>query len=203
MLSKIVEPLLHISDTFPFPLVSSAVAHLPANTATPPTIPLLENVPLQASGWETLLKPHPDRIYAETITTIIRYGVKIGYTGPLDQQIICGNLSSSTADPESLIKDLAKQVAAGRIQRVPKPTPTERFICSPLGLVPKADGTWRRIHHLSAPVGNSVNDNIPSEWGALEYATFDQALALVAEAGRNSILIKRDLADAFRYVPVA
>jgi len=140
---------LHISDTFPFPLVSSAVAHLPANTATPPTIPLIENVPLQASGWETLLKPHPDRIYAETITTIIRYGVKIGYTGPLDQQVICGNLSSSTADPEPLTKDLAKQVAAGRIQRVPKPTPTER----------------RRIHHLSAPVGNSVNDNIPSEWG--------------------------------------
>jgi len=159
---KIVEPLLHISDTFPFPLVSSAVAHLPANTATPP-IPLLGNVPLQASGWETLLKPHPDHIDAETIAIIIRYGVKIGYTGPLDQQIICGNLSSSTAE-------------AGRVQRVPKPTPTEQFICSPLGLVPKADGIWRRIHHLSVPVGNSVNDHTPSEWGALEYATFDQAL---------------------------
>ena len=39
--------------------------------------------------------------------------------------------------------------------------------------------------------------------GALEYVTFDQALALVAEAGRNSILIKRDLADAFRHIPVA
>ena len=202
MSSKIVEPLLHISDTFPFPLVSSAVAHLPSNTATPP-IPLLENVPLQASGWETLLKPHPDRIYAQTIATIIRYGVKIGYTGPPNQQIISKNLASSTADPGSLTKDLAKQVAAGRIQQVPKPTPTERFICSPLGLVPKADGTWRRIHHLSAPVGNSVNDHIPSEWGALEYATFDQALALVAETGRNSILVKRDLADAFRHIPVA
>ena len=85
---------LHISDTFPFPLVSSAVAHLPANTATPPTIPLLENVPLQASGWETLLKPHPDRIYDQTVATIICYGVKIGYTGPPNQQIISKNLAS-------------------------------------------------------------------------------------------------------------
>jgi len=117
---------LNPCDTFPFPLVSYAVAHLQSNTATPP-----ENVPLQASGWETLLKPHPDRIYDQTVATIICYGVKIGYMGHPNQQIISKNLVSSTIDSKSLTKDLAKRVAVGRIQQVPKPTLTERFICSP------------------------------------------------------------------------
>jgi hypothetical protein len=80
------------------------------------------------------------------------------------------------------------------------PTP---FICSPLGLVPKGSGGWRRIHHLSYPRGNSVNDHIPAEWAALEYATVDQAIALVAAQGPRATLIKRDLQDAFRHIPIA
>jgi hypothetical protein len=77
------------------------------------------------------------------------------------------------------------------------------FICSPLGLVPKGTGGWRRIHHLSYPRGSSVNDHIPAEWAALEYATVDQAIALVAAQGPGAILIKRDLQDAFRHIPIA
>ena len=80
----------------------------------------------------------------------------------------------------------------------------DRFISSPLGLVPKMENnTWRRIHHLSFPPGKSVNDHIPPEWGALEYAAFDDVVAMVAAAGQGAILIKRDLADAFRHIPVA
>ena len=86
---------------------------------------------------------------------------------------------------------------------MPIPNPGNRFISSPLGLVPKSTDKWRRIHHLSFPPGKSVNDNIPPEWGALEYAAFDDAVAMVAAAGQGAILIKRDLADAFRHIPVA
>jgi hypothetical protein len=70
-------------------------------------------------------------------------------------------------------------------------------------LVPKSDGTWRRIPHLSRPAGNLVNNHIPSEYGALKYSTFHQALDLVRTAGPGSILIKRDLANAFRHIPVS
>lgn len=91
---------------------------------------------------------------------------------------------------------------------MPAPTPGERFICSPLGLVPKMGpegqiNAWRRIHHLSFPLGRSVNDHTPPGWGALEYASFDDAVAMVAAAGCGAILIKGDLADAFRHIPVA
>jgi hypothetical protein len=48
-----------------------------------------------------------------------------------------------------------------------------------------------------------VNDHIPEDWAALEYATVDQAIALVAAQGPGAMLIKRDLQDAFRHIPIA
>ena len=78
-----------------------------------------------------------------------------------------------------------------------------KFISSPLGLVPKSNGTWRRVHHLSHPEGSSVNDFIPQEWGALEYPTFDDAVAKIRQQGKGCILVKRDFSDAFRHIPVA
>ena len=88
---------------------------------------------------------------------------------------------------------------------MPVPTPEERFIFSPLGLVPKTGqaNTWRRIHRLSFPPGRSVNDHIPPDWGTLEYASFDEAVTMVVATGQGAILIKRDLADAFSHIPVA
>jgi hypothetical protein len=99
--------------------------------------------------------------------------------------------------------DIAREQSHKRIMQVPAPTSATHFICSPLGLVPKGSGGWRRIHHLSYPRGSSVNDHIPAEWAALEYATVDQAIALIAAQGPGAMLIKRDLQDAFRHIPIA
>ena len=77
------------------------------------------------------------------------------------------------------------------------------FISSPLGLVPKPNGGWRRIHHLSHPRGSSVNCNIPEEFGTLEYTTFDDAIEMLLKVGPGAIFVKRDLADAFRHIPVS
>ena len=78
-----------------------------------------------------------------------------------------------------------------------------RFISSPLGLAPKPNGGWRRIHHLSHPAGRSVNDYIPQQWGSLEYPTIDDAIAKIRYHGQGCVLVKRDFADAFRHIPVA
>ena len=128
------------------------------------------------------------------------YGAKIDYTGP-DQFILSNNLASANAAPEMLTMDVEDQRARNRLIEVP--TLPARYICSPLCLILKVNGGWRRIHHLSHPEGNSVNDFIPEEWGALEYFSFDEALAGVRRMGKDCLLIKRDPADAFRHVPVA
>jgi len=67
------------------------------------------------------------------------------------------------------------------------------------------DGTqtgWRTIFDLSSPEGHSVNDGIPKEYGSIVYETIENAIRLVAQAGRNAMMMKRDLKSAFRYIPI-
>lgn len=143
---------------------------------------------------------HPDKQYTATILDIIKFGAKIGYVGP-KQRILSQNLPTAQNAPDVLTMDLETQLAYDRVTRLD--TILEWFISSPLGLVPKSNGKWRRIHHLSYPLGKSVNCHIKEKYGALEYTSFDEAVALVIRIGRGAILIKKDLADAFRHIPVA
>jgi hypothetical protein len=79
----------------------------------------------------------------------------------------------------------------GRIEEV---TPQPPLLCSPLGFAPKADGGVRKIHHLSFPMGSLVNNGINEESSRLKYM-------LLAGSGCN--LLGRDIADAFRNIPIA
>ena len=78
--------------------------------------------------------------------------------------------------------------------------------CSPLGLAPKlkdsAQTDWRRIFDLSCPRGKSVNDGIKPEYGALQYESFEAALDEIRKLGKNTVMVKRGLKSAFRYIPV-
>ena len=123
----------------------------------------------------------------------------LGYTGP-DVLILSNNLSSAHDAPEVLDNQLDEDLRLGRVCAA---TPTQPFISSPLGLVPKSDNTLRRIHHLSFPSGRSVNDNIPAGNATLRYTAVTDIFEAVRRAGRGAVLIKRDLKDAFRMIPVA
>lgn len=97
--------------------------------------------------------------------------------------------------------DLHKQLQHDRLTQI-DPQAEAQYVCSPLGLVPKHDGGWRRIHDLSFPQGQSVNDGIPHDWGSLEYATYDDAVDALLATGPGAQFVKRDLKDAFRHIPV-
>ena len=147
------------------------------------------------------LKDHPDHLFVKALSAILRKGAKIGYRGPsLTHR--GKNHHSALVAPEILSSDLQKQLHHDRLVHI-DPATEAPFVCSPLGLVPKHDGGWRRIHDLSFPPGNSVNDGILQEWGSLEYTTFDDAVNTLLRQGPGAILVKRDLKDAFRHVPVA
>ena len=47
-----------------------------------------------------------------------------------------------------------------------------------------------------------MNDHIPCHYGHLRYALFEEALDHVRKVGKGAILVKRDLADAFRHIPI-
>ncbi len=141
--------------------------------------------------------PRPLGIY---LAMILRFGAEIGYKGPQNVLILLENLASAMEDPSIINNKLAKDIQLCRV--VSGPTPIVPFISSPLGLVPKHDGGFRRIHHLSHPKEKSVNDHILDGVGELRYIRFHKMLDLILKAGRYSIIIKRHVKDASRNVPV-
>lgn len=149
------------------------------------------------------MRDHPDKQYKAIILDVIRYGAKIGYSGP-KQHILSDNLLTANDAPGLIAKDLQTQIKHDRVTQVDRKELPEFLICSPLDLVPKATKEkWRRIHHLSHPRGKSVNCHILEDYGALKYTTVDEAIAAVLVVGRGARLVKRDLADAFWHIPVA
>jgi hypothetical protein len=125
--------------------------------------------------------------------------VPSGYEGP-ETLILADNQESVHRAPGVIPSGSQSDLTLGRI--VPTST-SSPYICSPLGLVPKGDGGWRRIHNLSHPPKRSVNALIDSEYTSLEYTTIEDILRMVKIAGRHCIILKRDIKDAFRNVPMA
>ena len=130
---------------------------------------------------------------------IARYGAKVVYEGS-DKTIRQPNLSSANEAPGVIATDLEINLEKGRVAQVFDLAP--RFMVSPLGLVPKPARGFRRIHHLSTPPRRSVNGHSPTHYGHLKYALFDEALVQLQKTGPGAILVKRDLADTFRHIPI-
>ena len=99
--------------------------------------------------------------------------------------------------------ELEKEVTAGRVLGPFEHIPMETFRSSGLGAIPKKGGKWRMILHLSAPLGNSVNDGIDKDQFPIQYSTVDEAISLVTSFGAMAVMAKVDLRTAFRMVPVS
>lgn len=156
--------------------------------------------PFIINSWSTLLVQYPDQNLRINLVMLLRFGCLIGYEGP-DAFIDSKSLPSALIQSDVIDANIANNLALGRIVQIP--TPTEYSISSPLGLVPKYDGGFRKIHHLSYPRGSSVNDYIASEFSTLSYSSLQNLFAKIIAAGRHAVLIKRDIKDAFRNIPVA
>ena len=58
------------------------------------------------------------------------------------------------------------------------------------------------IHHLSAPVRQSINNFIDPEAYSLVYPSIDHATAILTCLGPGTLMAKMDLKSAFRQIPV-
>ena len=97
---------------------------------------------------------------------------------------------------------LEREVQLGRMSRhIACP---QDIHLSPIGAIPKKHkpGKWRLIMDLSSPVGSSVNDGISSQWSSISYVSIDFLLSLVLEAGKGSTLVKADIKEAYRMLPI-
>jgi hypothetical protein len=157
--------------------------------------------PFKTQAWQEALQGYPGEL-PTIITNILRYGCLLGYEGP-QRLILSRNLDTANNDPETMEKKITDDLHQQRIIQTETTPPTSPFMSSPLGFVPKPDGTWRRIHHLSHPPRRSTNDGIPLPARAIEYICLSDVYAMVRQAGKGCILLKKDIKDAFRNIPVA
>ncbi len=154
--------------------------------------------PLKPKAWADLLARYPGSLRIH-LPMVLRFMAELGYKAN-DAFILSDNLASALEDSTVNEKKLQEDRASGRV--TPVHEPSRPFICSPLGLVPKHYGGGRRIHHLSHPHCESVNNYIPDGVGEIRYTRFQEALKLVINAGRHCVIMKRDMKDSFRKVPV-
>lgn len=160
--------------------------------------------PLDLHAWQTELRSYPDLVFKSNLLAIIRYGAAIGYTGSRHSNIrLSPNLPIANEHEHIIDTDITTQLGSGAISIFQLDAFTPCYIPSPLGLVDKSDGSKRRIHHLSFPEGNGVNQFIRPEHYTISYSGLDDAINLIRKVGRGAVMLKRDLKDAFRHIAVS
>ena len=97
---------------------------------------------------------------------------------------------------------LQKEILLNHVAGPFKHPPLVNLQCSPIGLVPKKDGSWRMIMDLSAPQGSFVNDYIPQEEFSVQYSRFDDVVDMIANLGPGALMAKLDIQSAVRLCPV-
>ena len=159
--------------------------------------------PIQIPVLAMSLRYHPDQDFSSFILRGLLEGFHIGYTSqtrPL--RTATRNHPSSLANPQAVSAYIRSEATAGRM--VGPLINTEGVHCSPIGLVPKGRGTgaWRMIVDLSYPNGMSVNDGIAPSLCSLTYSSVDDAIQFITKLGRGALLVKIDIKNAYRIIPV-
>ena len=157
--------------------------------------------PLQVSVWAAELSDHPDKAYVEYILQGISNGFRIDFDRRQHISAARGNLIDK---PDAVTEYLQREVLLGRMWKIPLTILPRGVHISPLGMIPKKNkpGKCRLIIDLSSPHGASINDGTDTDRSSLSYASVDHLAALVVSTGRGCFLVKVDIKEAYRMVPV-
>ena len=157
--------------------------------------------PVKASVLKQYLYSYPNQDDAKLLYEGFSNGFKLEYEGPR-VATECSNLQSIQMHEYEAIKVVLKEVELGRIAGPFIEKPIENLRISPVGLIPKKDGSWRLIHHLSYPEGNSVNSFIDQKYCSVQYTSFDTALNMLSKLGKGAMAARLDIKSAFRLLPI-
>ena len=158
--------------------------------------------PIRVSRLANLLATHPDKVLTQFVLSGLHNGFDIGFRGPRDTSIISSNLASAYSHTDFVNEQLS--ISCNKLETAGPFTspPWSHFRCSGIGVVPKKNGKFRLIHHLSSPEGDSVNDHISAKDYALHYISIDNAIDMIMSIGTTASLSKLDVKSAFRLIPV-
>ena len=147
------------------------------------------------------LETYPDQSVSRLLTEGFSFGFYLQYSGPR-LHVEYENLKSINAHENEAIEVVMKEVELGRKAGPFSLPPLQNLRVSPVGLIPKKDGSWRLIHHLSYPDGSSVNHHIDQNLCTVHYTPFDTALEMLAKLGKGALAARLDIKSAFRLFPI-
>ena len=179
-------------------LLNPAVVASPALKALVPSSVIS---PISVARLAALLRYHPDQTLATYLVSGFTFGFSLGVHGVIRSGSL-PNLASSRLNPEAVSAAIAKEVSRGHSHGPFPHPPFSLFHAAPLGLVAKKTGDFRLILDFSVNHDLAVNAGIDLLDFPVRYCSFDDAVALVREAGPSAFMAKLDIKHAFRLCPV-
>lgn len=128
-------------------------------------------------------------------------GFRSQYTGHR-LPVFSKNLLSAVRHSDILQEKIDKEVFEGRVAGRFQFSPMHNLHTSPIGVVPKADGDWQMIMHLSHPPATSINHNVDPIHTSVKYTSCDTVVQTVRQRGRGAVIAKCDIKSAFRLLRV-
>ena len=142
--------------------------------------------PVNADNLEKLLRDTQyDKEKTRYLVSGFKNGFEIGYESPTNRCDYSNNLPLRIGTHADIWEKIMKEVKLERYAGPYEQVPFETFIQSPIGLVPKDNGTKTRlIFHLSydfkrkgEKVANSINHHTLAEKSSVTYQDIDFAVA--------------------------
>ena len=152
----------------------------------------------------------------EELINGFKYGFDLGYRGSMRRNCLSGNLPFNVGNEVVLWNKIMKEIKSKRMAGPYDSPPFRHFVQSPVGLVPKANGTdTRMIFHLSydfgpGPFDKSINHYTPVELCTVHYKDLDHAVDTCLNLIQQCPIVKQtgiffsktDQASAFRVLPL-
>ena len=161
--------------------------------------------PIRTDRLIPFLAQHPDQVFAAFVFRGLSFGFRIGFDRQASRLHCLARNHPSSADNAGVVDaHIQLEVGLGRLVGPVSPLFIHQIHTSPIGLIPKAHqvNKWRLIVDLSAPLGRSVNWGINPNLCSLSYTSLDEAVQRILHLGQGATLVKLDLKDAYRIVPV-
>ena len=161
--------------------------------------------PVVVEAFELHLRSHPDRQFVQYILQRLVSGFRIGFSYDSHRLKQRGrNHPSSLSNAKVVLDYINTEVSTGHLVGPLPQSVANHVHVSPIGLVPKGhnSGRWWMIVDLLSPFSYSVNHGIPEDRCSLQYASMDDAMRLIRSLGPGCHLLKMDLKDAYRIVPI-
>ena len=166
------------------------------------------HTPINVVKLEQELQNHPDQNFKTYLVSGLKSGFHTGLSVLPSNSIQCKNLRSATSNKESVFDLIQSEVDKGYIYGPFKEIPYANYRINPIGI---AEGKYskkkRLIVDLSAPhedVENpSLNELIDKDQYSLNYVSIDDAIKIIKHLGKGAMLIKTDITDAFKTLPLS